>query len=156
VNFCGIFTGVLYVYGKHQHGEEASRGIMSYINEVLDTSEPHDLHSELTFLSSVEKFSVIEGGHTNQSLISTDQSGGTLSRLDILLIIVSGLIVVAIIYYIYIQWNERRYDGQKAPVESNKAGDLPSYVDNGDDEFIDEDLNFEQYRDDRENSGVLL
>jgi hypothetical protein len=114
------------------------------------------LHSELTFLSSVEKFSVIEGGHTNQSLISTDQSGGTLSRLDILLIIVSGLIVVAIIYYIYIQWNERRYDGQKAPVESNKAGDLPSYVDNGDDEFIDEDLNFEQYRDDRENSGVLL
>lgn len=152
VNFCGIFTGVLYVYGKHQHGEEASRVIMSYINEVLDTSEPHDLHSELASLSSVEKFSVIEGGHANESLISPDQSGGALSRLDMLLIIVSGLIVVAIAYYAYIQWNERRYHGQK---DSNKAGNLHSHSDNGNDEFIDEDLNFEPYRDGRGNSGLF-
>lgn len=152
VNFCGIFTGVLYVYGKHQHGEEASRAIMSYINEVLDTSEPHDLHSELASLSSVEKFSVIEGGHANASLISTDQGEGAVSRLDMLLIIISALIVVAIAYYAYIQWSERRYHGQK---DSNNAGNLHSQSDNCDDEFIDEDLDFEPYRDGRGNSDLF-
>lgn len=120
---------------------------MSHVNEVLDTSKPRALHPELTLLSSVDKFSVANGGDVNQPLV-TDES---LSRLDILLIIVSVLIAVAIMYYVYIQWNERRCFDQNAQDMSVK-----SEGDNGDDLFVDEDLNFAPYRDGREDNGAVL
>lgn len=169
VNFCGFFTGVLYVYGKHQHGEETSRAIISQIYEVLDNSEPHDIHSELTLLSSVDKFSVVERDH-NQFAANSNNIGVVLSRLDILMIIISGLILVAIIYYIYIQRRERKYDNPQSPINDSLRRkrelidyphDLSSRIssesDDGDkDEFIDEELDFKRYRDERCNGGVLL
>ena len=176
VNFCGIFTGVVYVYGKHQYGEEASRVVMSYIDQVLDTSVPQELHSELALISSADEFSTIEDNDTNRQSIPKEINhdvGGGLSRLDILLIIISGLIFLAIVYYFYIQWSERRYDDPKSSVGGSSltkdivANNDPkgksshlSIESEGDDyiedEFIDEDLGFEPYKDDRVNNGVLL
>jgi len=172
VNFCGIFTGVLYVYGKFQQGDETSRAIMSYINSVFNTSEPRDFHSELTMISSVDRFSFVQGGNMNHSLNFTGSNGGQLSRLGILLIIVSSLITVAIVYYIYIQRNEQRHHNSKSSVDRfldgkrtfiNNPRDLSINIGSGtevdsDDEgeFIKDDLNFEPYRDGRESSGVLL
>ena len=162
MNFCGVFTGVLYVYGKHQNGEEASSAIMSYIYEVLNTLEPRDLHSELMVLSSVDKFSIIEGDNINRS-----SSDGQLSRLGTLLIIISGLITVSIIYYIYIQRKERRLFDTTSSVDGilegkHHSGGLAKNVrtktkESGDGgQFIDQDLNFEPFRDRRESRGVLL
>ncbi len=151
VNFCGIFTGTVLVYGKNQNEQETSRTIMTYINEVLDNSEPHELHSELTLLSRVDKYSEVGGGYTNS----------TISRLDILLIIVSALIVAAIMYYVYIQWNERSYYNPRSSVGDNR--DLSHGIsiesegkDDGGDVFVDEDLKFQPYRDDRESGAVVL
>jgi hypothetical protein len=168
VNFCGVFTGVLYIYGKHQHGEETSRSIVSQIYEVLDNSEPRHLHSELTLLSSVDKFSVVERDN-NQFAANSNNNGVALSRLDILMIIISGLILVAIIYYIYIQRRERKYDNPQLPINDSLRRkrelidyphDLSSRIssdsdDSEKDEFIDE-LNFKRYRDERCSGGVLL
>ena len=179
VNFCGVFTGVVYVYGKHQHGEEASRVVMSYIDQVLDTSVPEKLHSELALISSVDELSIIEGstieGNVDRSSIpkETNKDVGGLSRLDILLIIISGLIFLAIVYYFYIQWSEREYDDRKSSdvgssltkenvaniQPKGKSSHLSIESEGGDyieDEFIDDDLGFEPYQDDRENNGVLL
>lgn len=139
------------MYGKNQNEQETSRSIMTYINEVLDNSEPHELHSELTLLSSVDKYSEVGGGYTKS----------TMSRLDILLIIVSTLIVAAIMYYVYIQWNERRYYNPKSSVGDNR--DLSRNIrtesegkDEGGDIFVDEDLQFQPYRDDRKSGAVVL
>lgn len=172
VNFCGIFTGVLYVYGRHQHGEDASRTIMAYIHEVLSTLDPRDLHSELLVLSSADTFFTVEGHTINQSLYASNSGDNQLSRLGILLIIISSFIAVAIFFYIYIQRNERRYIDSKLSVDNfleEKCKAITYPVDSfdnintktkkggdGSDEFIDEDLNFEPYRDGRESSGVLL
>ena len=184
VNFCGVFTGVVYVYGKHQHGEEASRVVMSYIDQVLDTSVPEKLHSELALISSVDELSIIEGSTIEDSTIegNADRSSipkeinngvGGLSRLDILLIIISGLTFLAIVYYFYIQWSEREYDDRKSldvgsSLKKDKVANIqpkgkPSHLsiesegdDYIEDDFIDEDLGFEPYQDDRENNGVLL
>ena len=68
VNFCGIFTGTLDVYGKNQKVEEASNQILSYVNDVLNHPEPSDLHPELSSLSSIDNFD------TNQSFDSTDDT----------------------------------------------------------------------------------
>merc|ERR1712194_67589 len=159
-----MFTGVLNVYGKHQHGEEASNTIMSYIYEVLNILEPHDLHSELTSLSSVDKFSVIEGDSINHTLNSEGQP----SRLGVLLIIISGFIAVAIIYYIYIQRNEQRLLNSASPVDDMLEGKCNSGAltrnfgietkKNGDDDedhFVDDDHNFATFRDKRGSSCVL-
>merc|ERR1712025_1551557 len=92
----------------HQHGAEASSAIMSYIHEVLGTLEPRDLHSELVLLSSMDTFSFVEGDTIDYNSNSLNSSDGELSRTGVLLIIISVLIALAIIYYIYIQRNERR------------------------------------------------
>lgn len=146
VNFCGIFTGALYVYGKNQNEQEISRKIMSYVNEVLDTSEPRELHPELTVLSRVDKFSEVEGAN------KLDSEKGTMSRLDVLLVIVSAMIVAAMIYYVYIQRNERKFFDPKSAVGNER--ELPSDISivsegkhDNDDRFIDEDLHIKQYRD---------
>jgi len=152
VNFCGIFTGLLLVYGKHQNGEETTQAVMSYIHKVLDTSAPHDLHSEVSFISSVDQFSAIEGGYVSQfpGVQATDIDGRR-SRLDILLIIISGLIVVAIVYYFCIQWNERRYDDTKLPIDG-----LSSPRKRLSHEFIDEPQEFEPYMDETAKNGFFL
>ena len=163
MNFCGIFTGVLYVYGKHQHGDEASRAILASIDEVLNTLEPRDLHSELMMLSSVDTFFTIEGHDLNQSLNMFNSSDDQLSRLGIFLVIISGLIAVAIVYYICIQRNERRYIDsfeENCKAVSNSA-DLSENIgaetkedNDAADKFIDDDLHFEPYRDGRQSIGV--
>lgn len=154
MNFCGIFTGALYVYGKHQHGKEASRDILSTIDEVLDTSEPSDLHSELTLLSSANQFSAIDGDSTDSMDVSsnvpsndsiTESTTSSLSRLGTLLLIVGIMVAVAIGYYMYIQRKERRYYNS----ESEGSG-------SGEDKFVDDDLRLEPYRDDRKNSGFYF
>ena len=160
VNFCGIFTSALYVYGKIQDEKETSREIISYINGVLETSEPRDLHSELTLLSKVDELSEVEGGDTAQSSGSgTNYTEGKLSRLDLLLIIISVLLLAAVIYYIYIQRNERRHNNPKSTV--NDTGDSSSNIGVGfegnddEDKFVDEDLEFKPYRDSLKSGAVL-
>lgn len=154
VNFCGIFTGTLDVYGKNQEVEEASTLILSYVNDVLNHSEPRDMHPELSSLSSIDKF------YTNQSFDSTDDATKQLSRLDILLIVISAMIVAAVMYYIYLQRKERRYGGANFPSDSkgDPRQDVGIEFEGGSDrrdEFVDEDLNFEPYRDSRKSVTVL-
>lgn len=172
VNFCGIFTGVLYVYGKYQQGEENSRAIMSYINRVFDTTNPHDLHSDLTMLSSVDKFSIVQGGNMNQSLDFTGSNSGQISRMAILLIVISSLLTVAALYYAYIQINEQRYHKSKSSVDRfsegkhkfiSKKGDLSINIGSDKEEdsdndgvFIQDDLRYEPYQDGKQSNGVLL
>jgi len=154
VNFCGIFTGVLYVYGRHQNGDETSRLIMSYIDEVLNTSKPQELHPELTSLSSVDKFSVNGNDRKNRS------TGGKVSNVGVLLIIISFLIAAAIGYYIYIQRNERKIGNPSGlHDESRRTRNVVAGsegYESSDDEFVDDDLDFEPYRDEGLSSVVPL
>eukprot|EP00536_Pseudo-nitzschia_multiseries_P008223 jgi/Psemu1/305581/fgenesh1_kg.206_\ len=158
VNFCGIFTGILYAYGKHQNEEETSRAVMSYVKSALDVSEPQALHSELAMISSIDEFSSIEGLNTNLSSTEVQTTGDVrdeLSRLDTLLIIVSGLIFLAIIYYFYIQWDERRrYTNDRNGISSNLSIESEG-KDFDRDRFVDEDLGFEPYDEDEENDIVF-
>ena len=112
------------------------------------------MHPELSSLSSIDKF------YTNQSFDSDDDTAKQLSRLDILLIVISTMIVAAVMYYIYLQRKERSYGGSKFPADSK--GDIRQDVGNefeggsgSRDEFVDEDLNFEPYRDSRKSVTVL-
>mmetsp|Transcript_19462 Transcript_19462/g.40954 ORF Transcript_19462/g.40954 Transcript_19462/m.40954 type:complete len:350 (-) Transcript_19462:126-1175(-) len=156
INFCGIFTGVLYAYGKQRNEEETSRALMSYIKKVLDTSESHDLHPELAMITSVDEFSSIEGFDIYPSTAKQMNivEGGGLSRLDTLLIIVSGLILLAIFYYYYIQWDERRRYNDRKTTSSNQSigSERGVYIE---DEFIDEDLEFDPYLNGGENNGTV-
>ena len=155
VNFCGIFTGILYAYGKQRNKEETSPALMSYIKKVLETSEPHDLHPELAMITSVDEFSSIEGFNIYPSATAKQTNivkGGGLSRIDTLLIIVSGLILLAIFYYYYIQWDERRRYNDRKTTSSNLSigSEGGVYIE---DKFIDEDLEFEPYLNGGKNKG---
>jgi hypothetical protein len=110
VNFCGIFVGVVYVYGKHQQGDEAALLVTSYVDQILDTTKPQDIHSELVALHIVDYYSSIDaqGGGSNSSSSQTNDDSGGLSRLGILLVVIACLLFLAITYYIYIQWRERQ------------------------------------------------
>jgi hypothetical protein len=155
VNFCGVFTGEGYVYGKHQHGDKASLTVMSYIDQVLNTSVPQELHSDLALIFRVDEYSTINGEmiHTSTStpkeIIHNDGDG--MSRLDVLLIIVSSLVFLAIIYYFYIQWSERKYDNSKSSASDSYLTNNIAVNNQGndciDEEFVDDDddLSFEPY-----------
>ena len=152
MNFCGIFTGVVYVYGKNQNKEEASHVVMSCVEQVLDTSMPQELHSELASISSADEYSTI-GDNANET--GNDTNG--LSRLDILTIIIASLLFLAIAYYFYIHWSERNYDSTESSKEKSiKLGNEPEEDNNLEDVFVDDDdLGFESYRDDAENDGIF-
>lgn len=148
------------MYGKNENAEEASTLIRSYVNDVLEKSEPRDFHSELSLLSRVDKFSDIEGGYMNRSSGFTNDATNQLSRLEILLIIISGMIVAAVVYFIFLRRQERKYSGAKFSVDNK--GDMQRDIRNefegasdDEDEFVDEDLGFEPYRDNRRSGTVL-
>jgi hypothetical protein len=120
---------------------------------------PQELHSDLASIFGVDEYSAINGEMIHSSTSTPKETihddGDGLSRLDILLIIVSSLVFLAIIYYLYIQWSERKYDESKSyasdsyltnNIAVNNQGD-----DFTDDEFVeeefvdDDDLSFEPY-----------
>jgi len=150
VNFCSVFSGVVYLYGKHQHGDEASFTVMSHINQVLNTSMPSELHSDLALIIGVDEYSTINGNMINSSIPKETINSDVveLSRLDILLIIVSSLIFFAITYYFFIQWSERKYDDSKSSASDSYLTDNITLKNQEDDciedEYID-DEHFEQY-----------
>jgi len=157
VNFCGIFTGVVYVYGKNQNGEEASQVVMSCVDQVLDKSIPQELHSELASIFRVHEYSALEDStnwthETNET--SNDANG--LSRLAILTIIIASMLLLAIVYYFYIHLSERNYGN----VDFSKEKSVHLFIEHEDeskldDEFVDEDLDFESYQDSTGDDGVL-
>lgn len=100
VNFCSVFSGVVHLYGRHQNGDEASHNVLSYINEVLNVPVPSDLHSDVASIFGAEEYSTIDGN-------AKETSSQQLSRFDTLLIIISSLIFLAIVYYLFLQWSER-------------------------------------------------
>jgi len=159
VNFCGIYTGIVYAYGKHRNEEETSRAVTSYVNQVLDVSEPQLLHSELAMISSIDEFSSIKGLDVNKPSTEKQTTGAArteLSRLDTLLIIVSGLIFLAILYYFYIQWDERkRYTTNRDVMSSDLSFNAKGKNFDDGDRFVDEDLGFEPYEIDDGKSGVF-
>jgi hypothetical protein len=132
---------------------------MSYIDQVLNTSVPQELHSDLALIYGVDEYSTINGelihSSTSTPKDTIHNDGDGLSRLDILLIIVSSLVFLAIIYYFYIQWSERKYDGSKSYANdsyltnniavNNQRDDFidEEFVDDDDDD--DDDLSFEPY-----------
>lgn len=100
MNFCSVFSGVVHLYGRHQNGDEASHNVLSYINEVLSVPVPSDLHSDVASIFGAEEYSNIDGN-------AKETSAQQLSRFDTLLIIISSLIFLAIVYYLFLQWSER-------------------------------------------------
>mmetsp|Transcript_29109 Transcript_29109/g.32667 ORF Transcript_29109/g.32667 Transcript_29109/m.32667 type:complete len:351 (+) Transcript_29109:169-1221(+) len=150
VNFCSVFSGVVYLYGKHQHGDDASLAVMTHINQVFNTSVPSELHSDLALIFGVDEYSTIDNNMIHSSIpketINNDVVG--LSRLDILLIIISSLIILAITYYFFIQWSERKYDDSKSFASDSYLTDNITLKNQEDDciedEYIDDDL-FEPY-----------
>ena len=132
---------------------------MSYIDQVLNTSVPQELHSDLALIFGVDEYSTINGNmihsstSTPKEIIHNDGDG--LSRLDILLIIVSSLVFLAIIYYFYIQWSERKYDKSKSYASDSYSTNNIAVNNQGndfkDEEFIDDDdLSFESYWEDED------
>jgi hypothetical protein len=109
VNFCGIFTGVVYVYGRHQGGDEAARNVRSYIDKILKTEKIKEIDPELAAIEPVEEYSSINAAGESDSSSSDDDDG--LSRLGILLIVIASILALAITYYFYIQWSERNLGG---------------------------------------------
>lgn len=148
------------MYGKNQNFEETSTLILSYVNDVLENAEPGDIHSELSLLSRVDKYSDIDRGYMNRSSGFTNDTKNQLSRLEILLITISVMIVAAVIYFIFLRRQEGRYDGERSSVKNE--GDMQRDIRNefdgasdNEDEFVDEDLSFEPYRDNRQSGTVL-
>lgn len=129
VNFCGVLTGIVYVYGRYQHGENAALTVLSYIERVLNTDDPSNIHSELAAIKKVDEHTQISGtigGNVFEDDNPTSNSGSDdgLSRVGILLIIIACLLSVAICYYIYIRRSERKTTDtmiqQKSLFQKNK------------------------------------
>ncbi|VEU43017.1 unnamed protein product [Pseudo-nitzschia multistriata] len=156
VNFCGIFTGIVYVYGKHQNEEEIFQAVMPYIDHVFETTNPRGLHSELAMISRVDEFSSTASFDISQTPTENQVkhiSRGELSGLDTLLIIVSGLIFLSILYYFYIQWDERRrYPDHKVASNSLNVRSGDDYIE---DEYGANEVEFDQYQDNVQSNGIL-
>ncbi|KAG7356285.1 hypothetical protein IV203_000971 [Nitzschia inconspicua] len=110
INFCGIFVGVVDVFGSHQHDGEAPQLVKSYIDTVLQPSDPKTIHEEVAAIRLSDQLTLINASSGNFVYpVNQDSDYQGLSSVAILMIVVSCMLVVAIVYYLYIQWNERKF-----------------------------------------------
>jgi hypothetical protein len=98
------------VYGKHQNGDEAAVAVRSYIDQVLKTDTVSDIDTQLAAIESMEEYSSIDTDGSDSNSSSSNDGDG-LSRLGILLVVIGALLALAITYYFYIQWSERKLGG---------------------------------------------
>jgi hypothetical protein len=109
VNFCAIFVGIVDVYGQHQEGGEAAEFVKSQIDSVLQSSDPKKIHEEVAAIRISDQLTSIAASSGDPVYPVTKSSNDKgLSSVGILMIVISCMLVVAIAYYFYIQWSERK------------------------------------------------
>lgn len=87
-------------------GDEAAKFVKAQIDKVLVTKNPQGIHNEVASLTPAEQYTSITGTPGNP--IQTSSSSDGLSRVAILIIIIASMLFIAICYYIYIRWHERK------------------------------------------------
>ena len=109
-NFCGVVTGTVYVYGRHQDGKDASLQVLSFIEKVLNVVDSTTIHSELLAIKPVKELNKVSGTINGKAFEDNNPGGndGGLSRTGILLVVIACLLVCAIAYYMYIRYVERK------------------------------------------------
>lgn len=107
VDFCAVFVGIVDVFGGHQEQGEAALVTKSFIDAVLQPSDPKKIHEEVAAIRLSEAYTTITA-NSGVPIIPAYQEDKGLSRVGILLIVIAFMLVVAITYYFYIQWNERK------------------------------------------------
>lgn len=109
VNFCGVISGSVYVYGRQQEGEDASLKVLTYIDKVLTTDDPTSIHSELAGIKARKEYTKVSGTIGGKYFEDANPtSGDGISPVGILLVIIALLLTIAIAYYMYIRWIERK------------------------------------------------
>jgi hypothetical protein len=82
--------------------------VKSQIDIALQPSDPKTIHKEVASIRLSDDFTAISASSGSpENPVSSDNDKG-LSRVGILLIVISSMLIVAIAYYFYIQWNERK------------------------------------------------